>query len=286
MKTITISVRQTLSLSGRRLSVLFGLMCLYLCVHAQDTPTMDDYMGSLAVEQRLQSFMDELDGIYNRIPMQNQEQLQKASKSVLAIDHKWNVYSQAHQEIIANNEHLMEIVANYQESKQMATDSIQYRIHKLASLNTFVDDEKYIMGQDKTYLEMNESAKNYALLKQEAPLLEKLKVKEQLAYAELTKHYESAKAISQEFIELQYRMNKVEEKYIELTNLSEKIQAAEYKPFLDRIKDYLYSFAAVAILLMFINMIQAKIQAYKQMRKSAEEYKKMLQGGDDEYPSI
>lgn len=78
----------------------------------------------------------------------------------------------------------------------------------------------------------------------------------------------------------------MEEEYIELKGLSEKIQAAEYKPFLDRIKDYLYSFAAVAILLMFINMIQSKVQAYKQMRKSAEEYKKMLQRNDNEYPSI
>ena len=73
---------------------------------------------------------------------------------------------------------------------------------------------------------------------------------------------------------------------MEVMTNSEKIQKAEYKPFMERIKDYLMSFAAVAIILMFFNMIQAKIQAYKQMRKSAEEYKKMLQGGDDEYPSI
>ena len=55
---------------------------------------------------------------------------------------------------------------------------------------------------------------------------------------------------------------------------------------MERIKDYLYSFAAVAILLMFVNMIYSKIQAYKQMRKSAEEYKKMLQRNENEFPTI
>ena len=279
-------VNEMLYRIGNKLSAFIGLMCLCFCAHAQkDSETMS-LMGSLEVEQRLMLFIDELDDIYSKVSRQNQEQLRKAEKSLAAIEHKWNVYSQAHQEAIASDEHLMEIVVSYQENKQMTTDSIQSRLHKLESFETFIKDETFLLGQDKEYKEMSESSKTYALAKAQAPLLEKLKVKEQLVYAEVTKHYESAKTISQEFTELQSRMNKVEEKYIELTGLSEKIQAAEYKPFMERIKDYLMSFAAVAIILMFFNMIQAKIQAYKQMRKSAEEYKKMLQGGDDEYPSI
>jgi len=38
--------------------------------------------------------------------------------------------------------------------------------------------------------------------------------------------------------------------------------------------------------LMFVNMIYSKIQAYKQIRKSAEEYKQMLQRNDNEFPTI
>jgi hypothetical protein len=81
-------------------------------------------------------------------------------------------------------------------------------------------------------------------------------------------------------------MQKLEERYIELKALSDSIQAAEYKPFIERIKDYLLSFAAVAIILMFVNMVQAKIQAYKQLKKSTEDYIKAVRGGDDEIPSI
>lgn len=287
MRTLTNLVHETLSMSRRRLSVFIGLICLCFCVHAQEaSETLINHLSSLEVEQRLLLFMDEVDGIYSRVPKLNKEQLRKADKSIQTIDHKWNIYSLAHQEEIAGDEHLMEIVASYQENKQMTTDSIQYRLHLLKSFEMFVKDEQYLLEQDKSYNEMYEASKKYALAKAQAPLLEKLKVKEQLIFSELTKHYESAKAISQEFTVLQPRMAKLEEKYIELTSLSEKIQAEEYKPFIERIKDYLLSFAAVAIILMFLNMIQSKIQAYKQMRKSAEEYKKMLQGGEDEYPSI
>ena len=287
MKSRGISFSRKLSGWESRLSVLVGLMCLCVCVCAQDVRTkMAGSLGTLEVEQRLLLFLDELDGVYSKIPRLNQEQLKKADKSLSAIDHKWNVYSQAHQEAIAGNEHLMEIVVSYQENKQMATDSLQYRLHLLESLQTFMEDESFLMGKDKEYQEMLQSSRNYSVVKAQAPLLEKLKVKEQLIYADVTKHYESAKSLSQEFPILQFRMEKVEERYIELTGLSGKIQAAEYKPFMERIKDYLMSFAAVAIILMFFNMIHAKIQAYKQMRKSAEEYKKMMQGGGNDYPSI
>ena len=40
------------------------------------------------------------------------------------------------------------------------------------------------------------------------------------------------------------------------------------------------------MLLMFVNMVQAKVQAYKQMKKSAEEYKKMMQGDQQDFPTI
>jgi hypothetical protein len=37
---------------------------------------------------------------------------------------------------------------------------------------------------------------------------------------------------------------------------------------------------------MFANMVQSKIQAIKQMRKSAKEYKELLKKNEEEIPSI
>ena len=269
---------------------MIGLMLMFFCLglqaqeeHSQST---SDRFEELEVEGRLLLFIEELDALSARILRSDEGQLRKADKKVLAIDNKWNLYSQVHQAMIAADEQLMEIVVRYQENKQMVTDSIQAQLHKLESFDAFQKAEHAMDEQQKIYTEWYETSQEYSLLKQQASLLEKLKVKEQLVFAEITTQYEASKAISQEFPVLHPRMKKMEEEYIELKGLSEKIQAAEYKPFLDRIKDYLYSFAAVAILLMFINMIQSKVQAYKQMRKSAEEYKKMLQRNDNEYPSI
>ena len=262
------------------------VFCLSLQAQEEHPETTPDRFQVLEVEGRMLLFIDELDALSARILRSDQGQLRKADKQLTAIDNKWNVYSQAHQTTIAADEQLMEIVVRYQENKQMVADSIQCQLHKLESIDVFQKAEHMISGELEEYHELYETSLQYSLLKQQASLLEKLKVKEQLKFTEITAQYEASKAISQEFQILLPRMEKIEEKYVELKGLSEKIQAAEYKPFLERIKDYLYSFAAVAILLMFANMIQSKIQAYKQMRKSAEEYKKMIEGNNNEYPSI
>lgn len=264
------------------------LMVFFSSLQAQEkeASVVANPYESLEVEGRLLLFMDELDAVLFNASSAKKEKLKEADKALVGIDNKWNIYTQAHQATIASDEHLMDISVNYQETKQMVADSIQSLLHRLEAFEAFQMAEKHIGSQLEAYQEMHETSRQYSLVKQSAPLLEKLKTKEQLVFTELSGHYETAKSVSQEFPLLDARMEKVEEQFIELKGLSEKIQSAEYKPFLDRIKDYLYSFAAVAILLMFVNMVQSKIQAYKQMRKSAEEYKKMLRGGDNEYPSI
>ncbi len=114
-----------------------------------------------------------------------------------------------------------------------------------------------------------------------------MKAKEQIIFAQVEKNYQQAKEISGEFPILHKQISKLEEEYIHLKSVSEKIQSSEYKPFIQRIKDYLMSLAAVAILFMFVNMIQSKIQMYRQLKKSAQEYKDAVYGNNDrEYPTI
>ena len=146
--------------------------------------------------------------------------------------------------------------------------------------------EKFIKEQEVVYEDLLSSAKEYALIKSLAPLLEKVKGKEQLLFPDIQKMYEVAKGAAQEFPDLQSKMDNVEECFIKLKNSSAEIQALEYKPLLQRIKDYLFSFAAVAIILMFFNMVQAKIQMIKQASKKAKEYEEMMKGNQDDYPTI
>lgn len=240
----------------------------------------------LELEGKLLLFVDKINAIAADVPYANLKQLEKADKEMAAIDNKWNVFTQAYQLDIASDEKLLDLTTKYQEDKQQLTDTIQSLRQRLESFEAFLTAERYIKGQQEPYHKWLEEARQYSQLEQLAPMLEKLKVKEQLAVAELDRNYETAKSAAQTYAQLQERMKKVEENYIELKSISETIQAAEYKPLIERIKDYLLSFAAVAIILMFINMVHAKIQSYKQLRKSAEEYKKAMMGNDEDIPSI
>jgi hypothetical protein len=58
-----------------------------------------------------------------------------------------------------------------------------------------------------------------------------------------------------------------------------------YKPFIQRIKDYLLGFAAVAILLLFFNLMSSKMKTIKQAREQAKKMKDMM-AGHHNYPTI
>ena len=261
------------------------LMSLCMGVKAQAPADSIPY-GMLELEGKLLLFVDKLNAIAADVAYADINQLDRANKELTAVDTRWNLLTQAYQLDITSDEILMNITVRYQENKQLLTDTILSRRHTLESKEVFLAAEHYINKQKEPYQDMLTEAQRLSQLEKLTPMLEKLKAKEQLAMEDIDKHYEAAKSVAQEFAGLHGRMQKIEEAYIELKTLSDSIQAAEYKPFIERIKDYLLGFAAVAVILMFVNMVQAKIQAYKQLKKSAEDYMKALRGGDDDIPTI
>lgn len=269
---------------------LLFIVCITYCgvVQSQDAPAevKTDPFEALEVRGRMSLFIEEIETLLANVSSAKQKQLKKAEKSLKGIEYKWNVYATVHSDVIASEESLMEVVVNFEEKRQLLSDSIASQLHKLDSYDKFTQTECFIKDQLTPYNELYNEAVEYSLLKQTASLLEKLKAQEGLTFSDITARYEEAKTITEEYPALKKRMETLENDYIEIKTLSEKIQTAEYKPFLTRIKDYLYSFAAVAMLLMFANMIQAKIQAFKQMRKSAKEYQELLKKNEEEIPSI
>ena len=261
------------------------LLSFCLSIKAQ-APADNIASDMLELEGKMLLFVDKVNAISTDVAYADLKQLDKADKELMAIDTHWSLFLQAYQLDISSDENLMNIATRYQENKQLLADSILSRRHILESEDAFLEAEHYINKQKEPYQKMQTEAQRLSQLERLAPMLEKLKAKEQLAIEEIDKHYESAKSVAQEFAGLSGRMQKLEETYIELKALSDNIQAAEYKPFIERIKDYLLGFAAVAVILMFVNMIQAKIQAYKQLKKSAKDYMKAIRGGDDDIPSI
>ena len=251
--------------------------------------TEDYYMDAgqiLEIESRMLYFYDQLQELAAQIPQYSSDQLPTADQQVLIIDTKWNTYYQSRQTEIAEDDSLLQIVANYQLAKQNLLDSIASKKHFYEAEENFTEAETFFSAQDSVYQQLYKTAFEYSLLKTLAPQLEQLKGREQMLFEEMQQQYETAKGLAQEFASFQPRFQPLEEKYLVLKNTSEKIQALEYKSWLQRVKDYLYSLAAVALILMFINMVQAKIKVLKQARENAKKLRDMMNPDQTDYPTI
>ena len=198
---------------------------------------------------------------------------------------RWDAYSQAQQVYIAENDSLLSKLAEVQQMKQMVTDTLASRQLQYDQLSAFAKAEVFIWSQDKIYQKLYKQAVQYSLSGKLAAKLEKVKAAEQAEFADVTKYYEQAKAAADAFPGLKIRMKGIDEKYFQLQTVSTKIQEMAYKPFIQRIKDYLMGLAAVAIVLMFLNMVRSKLKALKAAREQAQKMKDMM-NGQHNYPTI
>ena len=198
---------------------------------------------------------------------------------------RWDAYSQAQQVYIADNDSLLSKLAEVQQMKQMVTDTLASRQLQYDQLSAFAKAEMFIWSQDKIYQKLYKQAVQYSLSGKLAAKLEKVKAAEQAEFADVTKHYEQAKAAADAFPGLKIRMKGIDEKYFQLQTVSTKIQEMAFKPFIQRIKDYLMGLAAVAIVRMFLNMVRSKLKALKVARELAQKMKDMI-NGQHNYPTI
>ncbi|MBR0180978.1 MAG: hypothetical protein IJQ04_04860 [Prevotella sp.] len=211
--------------------------------------------------------------------------LKSLSFAVNSFSSRWEAYSQAQQVYIADNDSLLNELAQIQQMQQMVTDTLASRQQLYDQLSAFAKAETLIWGQDKIYRKLYKQAMQYSISPKLANKLEKVKAEDQAISADIEASYGQAKAAAESFPGLKLRMEAIENKYFQLQSVSAKIQAMEYKPFIQRIKDYLIGLAAVAILLMFFNLLNAKIKTLKAAREQAKKMKDMM-SGQHNYPTI
>lgn len=274
------------------LGLLAGLALLSLPLEGRAQASVDeqavflDEMRTLETESRLLGLREELEAVFPLVGEASADALEAIDRRLSTIDTKWTAFYQARQAEIAEDDSLLQIVADYQLRKQALDDSIASRGRALAAHADFKEAEAYLAAQDSVYRSLREQALELSLAKALADQLELLKGKEQLLLAEAEGHYEKAKAAAEAYADLRPAFAPLEEKFIALKSESEKIQALEYKPFLDRIKDYLYGLAAVSMILLLLNTVQAKLKAAKQARENAKKLRELTRGENDDYPTI
>ena len=205
-----------------------------------------------------------------------------------SLDVMWTTYTQAQQMDIANDEDLMTMVANIEAKKQSVKDTLDAKTEMVKAISDFVEADQFIMSQVNVYKKLYKRAFKLSLLKKLAPQLEKAKAREQLVFEKLQASYNSAKAATELVPSLQPRMNVLDEQFVVMKSVSEKVQALEYKPLFQRVKDYIMGLAAVSIILLFFSMMIAKYKAYKGKLANMKKVNEMMnkQGKDTQYPMI
>lgn len=295
-----------------RLKYIGLIVCLMLLpglMKAQETASPEAVSPEVAqlkseIETRLSQFSDELNQLFavSQMPLSfdgnveasqslisaMEQRMNYLNQSYNTLDVKWNTYYQAQLMDIANDEDLMEKVASFEGQKQVVKDSLDAKTQAVEAVMKFVEADKYIISQVNIYKSLYKKAYQLSLLQKLAPQLEKVKAKEQIIFGELQKNYEQAKASTELVPTLSKRMDVLDGQFVIMKSVSEKVQALEYKPFVQRVKDYVLGFAAVAIILLFLNGILTKFNAYRDKVANLKKYKEMMnnQGQGTNYPTI
>ena len=283
--------------------LMIFLMALPMTGWAQDGMTTDEELDSISADitERMLLFQEEVMQLHALsrfrvdidmdMPLTEPlldvvgDRIRALNAALNSFTVRWNTYSQAQQVYVADNDDLLNKVAQIQQIRQAVADSMAARQQQYDQLTAFCKAEQMIYGNDKTYRQLYKQAAQLSLSPKLAGRLEKVKAEEQALFADIQTSYAQAKTAAEAFPGLKLRMKGMDNKFFELQSVSTKIQEMAYKPFIQRIKDYLFGLAAVAILLLFFNLMSSKLKAVKQARDKAKSLKDMA-SGQHNYPTI
>ena len=247
-----------------------------------------DELNQLLAVGKVNLTVDSEMGISQSIISAMEKRMQSLNQTYNQIDVKWNTYYQAQQMDIANSEDLMNMVARIEELKQTVKDTLDSKTQVVEAVANFAAADQFIISQVSVYKNIYSKAYKLSLLKQLAPKLEKVKAKEQLLFTELQNNYNQAKAACEIVPSLSKRMETLDEQYVIMKSVSEKVQTLEFKPFIQRVKDYVLGLACVAVILLFLNGMMTKYKSYREKVASMKKYNDMMKnnGKETTYPTI
>ena len=236
---------------------------------------------------KMEQFLDDLAGLSADIPVaKTANAVTTLRRRLTGLQVRWDAYYALMQMDIAQSEVLLELVAQLQDERQTATEAIEHQQQVVEAIVRFGEAEQQFPAFEKSYEELEQEAVSYSFIAKTAKQLAQVKGKEQLLFQEVDKQFMAAKEAMELAPALADAGARLETRYLALKEKSEMIQAAAYKSPIERVKDYVMTFAGVAIILMFLSMVQTKIKAIKTARENAKQYQEMLQKNNPEIPTI
>ena len=263
-------------MSLKPLLTVLLLAALSISAFAQEEP---DYAGVKAA-----LLLSEMEEAAQAVSTADERGLKEIEKNVASIEMRWDLAYQDIQTAAMTSGDLVETMSSFDRLRADLADSIALCKNKIAAVGTFEESRRVLAESAPLYDSLYKTAFELSLVKKLAPVLEKFKVQEQLKFQPVQAAYDNAAAAAGINPALEAGMPEVEEQYIALKDKSEEIQKMTFKPFVERAKDYLLSIGAVAILLMYLNVLKSKWTAAKQLKEQAKKYGP---GGKDRfYPTI
>lgn len=272
----------------RALLILVWLLGLNLVARAQsagqETQFAIDQAAGLV--EKVDAFLSETNELYDIATVAHEQQLKSVENFMDLVDMRWQKFYDEHSEPLGSNEELMQMVVTYQQTNALVRDAIERRREQLKAQQEFKQAVKELKRNVPLYEKMNRKAQELALLPQLQAQLEELKTKEGLEMQKLTECYNTALAAVQNDNTLKPRWEEAEKHFILIKGLSQQIQQAQFTPLMQRAKDYLMSFAAASIILMFITFIISRIAAIKKAKTAARQIKEQMEKNDMSIPTI
>jgi len=289
----------------RDIVLLWGFLLSALAAGAQ-APEQEFADDSLEVdiESRMMEYVDNLTQLNilsdmqirfsDAIPLTTlyaqvlSDKVAKLNNSYESLNMQWTVFTQAMQAVIADSEDLMTLMTRVEQLKKVVADSIASKQQQCNALADFAKAEEFILGKDTTYASLYKKAYKLSLIQKLTPKLEKVKANEMTLFAQIQEHYGKAQKANELLPILSKRMETLSEQYANIQVMSKKIQELTYMPLIQRLKDYLISFACVAVLLLFFNMAITRYKTLKAARQQMKKYESMMRqgGGASDYPTI
>lgn len=285
--------------------ILLALCCIALPLLAQDNTDDDQYLRQVQRElgAQLERFTDDFEDLYETgcRPVHITErtiqsgyyvrsmstQVRMMNRNLQSLNVRWDAFTAANLPTMADNDSLMDLMAHAELLKQAITDTIAALTLRCQAIADYSAAEQFILTQDSLYAKFYKQAVALSMIQKFTPQLEKLKAQEQVRFEQIQAHYDKLQTAIEAVPELRRHATAVNEHYYATKALSDKIQATEYKPLIQRIKDYLMGLACVAVILIFINMVKTKIDAAKKAREAARQQIELLhQNAPTNYPTI
>lgn len=269
--------------------IVFGVCALLSLANCfiSGAQTLGEIGREVKAENEILDYLYDLSNISKSLERANTRVvLQKVNKDLAIQDLRFDAYYSTHLGEFADDAAIMAAVASYNETRTALDEVLAVKTAYVDAIEAVAGAKACLDEADSIYAKYVKKAKRYSMVKQSAKLLENVKAKEKMTFAKVQKKYDAAVSAAGDIPELEDEVALIEEKFSAISVNSELVQSMKFKPLVERVKDWLMSFAAVAILLMFANMMQARISAIKKEKENLKKIQEALNKNDQDIPSI